>query len=319
MVEELRRSKQKANQQEVKILALREELKVVRESLKEKERALSDAENAVDSKRDEVDGELLSKLKSCRKDLRSREGIINELRRDISAKKCEMVEAESRISDLEARLKTVKMEAQRQGRTAEQMKSKAMEAREALAIANRAGEDAKDKENRLRSETERLKRQLEVTTRKLEKVSSQVEMMREQEARRAEDAIRTDRQARKRSPRLLSGRRNSRHSMDNHWKERHRALHTVGNKSCEAGHLHGAENSDLSSVLEMTSRDIRSGSAENDSDLHMITLASLGQTDSNSVRGEDLLAKAIRESLTILELSPEEAAGFLRPLEHTNP
>ncbi|EER10940.1 hypothetical protein Pmar_PMAR021419 [Perkinsus marinus ATCC 50983] len=80
-----------------------------------------------------------------------------------------MVEAESRISDLEARLKTVKMEAQRQGRMAEQMKSKAMEAREALAIANRAGEDAKEKENRLRSETERLKRQLEVTTRKLEK------------------------------------------------------------------------------------------------------------------------------------------------------
>lgn len=58
------------------------------------------------------------------------QGIINELRRDISAKKCEMVEAESRISDLEARLKTVKMEAQRQGRMAEQMKSKAMEARE---------------------------------------------------------------------------------------------------------------------------------------------------------------------------------------------
>lgn len=27
----------------------------------------------MDSKRDEVDGELLSKLKSCRKDLRSRE------------------------------------------------------------------------------------------------------------------------------------------------------------------------------------------------------------------------------------------------------
>lgn len=47
------------------------------------------------------------------------------------------------------------------------------------------------------------------------------------------------------------------------------ASDTVGSKSCEAGHLHGAENSDLSSVLEMTSRDIRSGSAENDSDLHM--------------------------------------------------
>ncbi|KAF4759560.1 hypothetical protein FOZ63_004360, partial [Perkinsus olseni] len=72
-VEELRRTKQKTNQQEIKIRALREELRVARESVKEKERALLAAEAAGENRKGEADSEVVAKLKCCRRDLKSRD------------------------------------------------------------------------------------------------------------------------------------------------------------------------------------------------------------------------------------------------------
>ncbi|KAF4662977.1 hypothetical protein FOL46_005049 [Perkinsus olseni] len=247
-VEELRRTKQKANHQDIKIRALREELRVARESVKEKERALLAAEAAGESRKGEADSEVVAKLKCCRRDLKSRDATINDLRKEISATKCHGIEAEAKINDSETRLKNARADAQRQARMAEQMKGKAMEAQEALSRASRAEAEGKERENKLRVELERLKRQLEVTKAKLEQVTAEVDSLREQEARRVQEKAVTYFTAWFAAPSYM------------------RSHSEMGSR--QPVQTVRPEASDVSSVLESTSGDISSerllGSADDD-------------------------------------------------------
>ncbi|KAF4713756.1 hypothetical protein FOZ63_032904, partial [Perkinsus olseni] len=169
---------------------------------------------AGESRKGEADSEVVAKLKCCRRDLKSRDATINDLRKEISATKCHGIEAEARMNDSETRLKNARADAQRQARMAEQMKSKAMEAQEALSRASRAEGEGKERESKLRVELERLKRQLEVTKAKLEQVTAEVHSLREQEARRAQEEA--GRRARKQTTRVAPARRSIAHLPTHH-------------------------------------------------------------------------------------------------------
>ncbi|KAF4652788.1 hypothetical protein FOL47_010855 [Perkinsus chesapeaki] len=343
-VEELRHTKQRANQQEAKIRALREELRAAREQVKEKDLAITNEETANTARKKEAEDEVVSKLKACQRELRSREALISDLRKEVSAKRCLLVEAEAKVNETDARVKTLKADLQRQSRLTEQLKKKAIENEEVLQTATRSESEAKEKEGRARSEVERLKRQLDATKTRLEKTHAKLNDLKREEAARADGAAMLFR-ARQEGTYGVAGRGERRRHLA--WtndakpaggdaaeqcisrrlnEQRYALLKTVfcSVSSKVKVNRHGpdaeADISELSSVVELSDAQAPSSRPSvEDSDLHMITLASVDSSEKEnrkvpSDHGNSSLNRAIRESLALLELTAEEAAEFLRPL-----